>query len=369
MNIYPPHVNVKPMPNRTDTDAMHRKTSDFLERSQGKQLLIQTHDIPDPDALASAEGFRVLAESFGIASSIVVNGFPQRRENLAMIRECKITFRQVGQLTIRNPENYRWVYIDCLPGNRNVTLHPTAPGHDFLAIDHHELPRSGRFKDAGVYIIHPEAGATATIITRLLINFGVALHARLASALSYAIITDTLDFSRVTTREDLEAFEVLFPNTSQRLISKIRYAQKPREYYRTVHDMLDRASFHRNIAWVNIGMVKGGEIVAEMADFILMCEYITWSLALGFKDNRLLMSMRSSNPKAKCGVVIARLLNHRKGAAGGHDQFAGGFIEVQSPDQADAMADEVIRHFIRILLRIPNSEQAPRGELLIGGGS
>jgi nanoRNase/pAp phosphatase (c-di-AMP/oligoRNAs hydrolase) len=351
---------------KTDTDTMYRLITDFFERSRGKHLLIQTHDIPDPDALASAEGFRELARSFGLDSTIIVHGVPQRRENLAMIRETRISVRQLTSLKIRNPERYRWVFMDCLPGNRNVTLHSSAPGRDFLAVDHHQSVIPDRWKFSGTFITHPDVGATATLVTKLLTRFEVPLSSRLATALSYAIITDTMDFSRGTSREDLESFEALFPKTNQRQISRIRNAPKPRQYYRTVHDMLDRTYFHRNLAWVNMGAVSGGEIVAEMADFILMCENITWSLALGRNNSRLLLSLRSSNPRARCGEVIAKLLNRRKGAAGGHDQFAGGFIEMDSPDFADAVAGQVVQHFARIILRIPHAEPAPSGQLLIG---
>ncbi|MFC1511864.1 bifunctional oligoribonuclease/PAP phosphatase NrnA [Candidatus Latescibacterota bacterium] len=345
----------------------YKKVSDFLDRCQGRKLLIQTHDIPDPDALASAEAFRVFAKSRGISARIVVNGLPHRHENLALIKECKIPMTMLGNLNIKNPDKYRWAYIDCFPGNRNVTLHRYAPGDDFVAIDHHRKSlRRKRLRTEGVLISNPGAGATATILTSLLFTGEVIPPVRLASALSYAIITDTMDFSRGTAQEDLDSFKMLFPYTNQRIISRLRNATKSRHYFQTMRRSLDKAAFYRHVAWANMGVVSGGEIAAEMADFILTCERISWSLALGFCGSRLYMSLRSSNPKAQCGLVIARLLEHRRGAAGGHDQFAGGFIELGSSVDADRIADEVIERFVRILLRIPQKEPVPEGTLLAG---
>ena len=63
-----------------------------------------------------------------------------------------------------------------------------------------------------------------------------------------------------------------------------------------------------------------------MADFILTCERITWSLAIGYTKTRLILSLRSSSPRAQCGKVIHRLIPRGEGTAGGHNQFAGGFI-------------------------------------------
>jgi len=343
------------------------KMSDFLDRHRGRKLLIQTHDIPDPDALASAEAFRILAKSRGISARVVVNGLPHRRENLALIKECGISVKLLDALNIKKSNRYRWAYIDCFPGNRNVTLHRYAPGNDFIAIDHHaQSPKNPYLKTEGVLIAEPGAGATATILTCMLFAAEVIPSTRLASALSYAIITDTMDFSRGTTQDDLDSFKMLFPYTNQRIISRLRNAPKPRHYFRTVRRSMDKAMFYRHVAWVNLGEVNGGEIVAEMADFILTCERISWSLALGYRGSRLFMSLRSSNPKARCGLVIARLLGNLKGAAGGHDQFAGGFIGLNASMDPERIADEVVERFVRNLIKIPHREPVPEGTLLAG---
>ncbi len=125
------------------------KITKFLDRAKSRRLIIQTHDIPDPDAIASAEAFRVMARHLGVKAIIVSNGFPQRRENRMLLRECMITLKPLESLKIKRPEHYAWAYIDCLPGGGNVTIHPLAPGDLFLAIDHHDGPKSALKFDPG----------------------------------------------------------------------------------------------------------------------------------------------------------------------------------------------------------------------------
>jgi len=347
-------------------DVVTAKVSDFLHRVGRRRLWIQTHDIPDPDALASAEALRMIAREYGIRAQIVANGFPHRRENKAMIKECKIHLHPLESVKIRSASRSAWAFIDCLPGGGNVTLHQQAPGDLFLAIDHHGKPDPSIKQGAKVYIIHePDIGATATLLGRILLKLHIQFPPRLASALSYAIITDTQDFSRGASEADLEVYSALFPFSNHKIISRLRNVTKSREYFRIMHSALDNAYYYRHIAWAYIGKVVSGESVAEMADFILSSERITWSLALGFTNDRLLLSIRSSQHKARCSRVISRIVENFHGTVGGHNEFAGGFIFLTEDDDPDEIAAAAIKLYVRTVLRIPKSADDPEGTPLV----
>ncbi len=342
------------------------KITKFLDRAKSRRLLIQTHDIPDPDAIASAEAFRVMARHLGVDAAIVSNGLPQRRENRVLLRECMITLKPLESLKIKNPEHCAWVYIDCLPGGGNVTIHPLAPGDLFMAIDHHGRPKSALKFDPGQFLVEePEAGATATLLGEILIEMGIPISPRLASAMSYAIISDTQDFSRGASKADLEVYAAIFPHTDQAIISAIRKARKSRRYFRTVHRCLEHANVYRTIAWTWIGEVESGEIVAEMADFILGLETIEWALVLGHTKDRMYLSMRAATHSGSCADMIRKLVPFSPFTVGGHDRFAGGFIPVDRVDDIEEMADFLVERFIRQALKIPASQAVPKGTPLI----
>jgi len=351
--------------NMPDLEIVIKKIADFMRLVGKRHLLIQTHDIPDPDAIASAEAFRFIAKHFGVKAGLVANGLPQRRENRTLLRECMISLRPLEGVRVMNPSWYAWVYIDCLPGGGNVTMHPMAPGDLFMAIDHHGPPHGALKHPTDFLIIEPNVGATATLLGEVLIEMGIPFNSKLASAMSYAIISDTQDFSRGASKIDLEVYASIFPHTDQRIISRIRNSRKSRRYFRTVHRSIDNTCTHRTIAWTWLGEVDSGEIVAEMADFILSLEGITWTLAMGHTPDRMFLSLRSSSPTASCAKLIRRLVPFSPFTVGGHDRFAGGFIPIDHVEDIDDMAEFLFERFIRHVLRIPANQPVPKGAPLI----
>ena len=91
-----------------------------------------------------------------------------------------------------------------------------------LVIDHHpEQPGySAVFKD-----IRADYGSTSTILTEHLRAVDVNISERTATAMLYAIKSDTLFFNRQTNRVDLEAFSYLYPLADAALIRKMEGAE------------------------------------------------------------------------------------------------------------------------------------------------
>src|SRR6267142_2476917 len=90
-----------------------------------------------------------------------------------------------------------------------------------LVIDHHpEQPGyTAVFKD-----IRADYGSTSTILTEHLRSVDVSISERAATAMLYAIKSDTLFFNRQTNRVDLEAFSYLYPLADAALIRKMEGA-------------------------------------------------------------------------------------------------------------------------------------------------
>ncbi len=87
-----------------------------------------------------------------------------------------------------------------------------------LVIDHHP-PQTGYsavFRD-----IRPDYGSTCTILTEQLRAVDVNISERTATAMLYAIKSDTLFFNRQANRVDLEAFSYLYPLADAAMIRKM----------------------------------------------------------------------------------------------------------------------------------------------------
>src|SRR5512143_4171860 len=91
-----------------------------------------------------------------------------------------------------------------------------------LVIDHHP-ERSGYsavFKD-----IRANYGSTSTILTEHLRAVDANISERTATAMLYAIKSDTLFFNRQANRVDLEAFSFLYPLADAAMIRKMEGAE------------------------------------------------------------------------------------------------------------------------------------------------
>ena len=91
-----------------------------------------------------------------------------------------------------------------------------------LVIDHHpEQPGyTAVFKD-----VRADYGSTCTILTEHLRAVDVNISERTATAMLYAIKSDTLFFNRQTNRVDIEAFSYLYPLADAALIRKMEGAE------------------------------------------------------------------------------------------------------------------------------------------------
>ena len=91
-----------------------------------------------------------------------------------------------------------------------------------LVIDHHPEQQgySAIFKD-----IRSDYGSTCTILTEHLRAVDANISERTATAMLYAIKSDTLFFNRQANRVDLEAFSFLYPLSDATLIRKMEGAE------------------------------------------------------------------------------------------------------------------------------------------------
>lgn len=309
-----------------------------------KRLLIVLHDNPDPDAIASAWALRSLAErKYSIQTTMAYGGFIGRAENRAMVRELKIPLKMIGRVRFSSYDKI--AMVDTQPGARNNSLPPDVSCH--LVIDHH--PRNRGLK-AETVVIDTEVGATATILIEWLRASRLDFNADLATALTYAIRSETQDLGREASRRDIEAYLAVYPMARMRKLARMTHPKLPHSYFFTLNAALRRTMSFRNIIRAHIGEVPYPEVVAEMADLLLKHERISWSLCTGRFMGELIISVRSSNPKAKAGKLI-RVLVPDPDRAGGHDMFAGGKILLvgYQKEEIDELEKNLSKKFASLL--------------------
>jgi len=169
--------------------------------SDAERVLILLHNDPDPDALASGLALRnVLRRTKATAIIGALRGVT-RPENLRMVNMLDLHVEAITPETLR--EFDRIAMVDVQPHYFGDLIDRAD-----LVIDHHpEQPGyTAIYKD-----IRPDYGSTSTILTEHLRAVDIDISERAATALLYAIKSDTLFFNRQTNRVDLEAFSYLYP--------------------------------------------------------------------------------------------------------------------------------------------------------------
>ncbi len=166
-------------------------------------LLILTHDYPDPDAFASAYALYYLAQHNGIRAKIVYGGQIGRTENREMVRLLKIPAKKVRASDFKHYSNI--ALVDTQPRFENNSFPKNK--HATIVVDQHTSKYN---VDADFVVVDTEAGSTSALLGRELLAKGFEIPEKLATALVYGILSDTLDFSRVTRRETIDTyFELL----------------------------------------------------------------------------------------------------------------------------------------------------------------
>ena len=176
----------------------------------------------DPDAIASAMAVKRLL--WRKVSTVTVSNINiiKRPDNISMVKFLgpELTYFKKSMVECFN----RFVIVDSQPShNENFTLFKPD-----VIIDHHAATASDvKFSD-----IRPEYGATATILVEYLRAAKIKPSSKLATALYYAIKTDTNNFIRKTTIQDIRAFQFLYKYANHHVINKIELGDINPEFLR-----------------------------------------------------------------------------------------------------------------------------------------
>jgi nanoRNase/pAp phosphatase (c-di-AMP/oligoRNAs hydrolase) len=307
-----------------------QKLSELIRRdSRGGRWLVLTHDNPDPDALASAMILsHVLRCAFKQRVTIAYGGIVGRAENREMVKSLHLKLSHVRNLSWKKYEHF--ALVDTQPRSGNNQLPPRITPD--IVLDHHPVrtnTQSMPFID-----IRPPYGATATIVAEYLLASGVRYTHAVATALIYAIRSETQDFAREWAGPDKAIYDLFFPYANHRILARIQSPRLPLTYYSNLHEALENLTVVDSLIVSHLGVVEQPDIVPEIADLLLRMEGKTWSLCTGFFNERLYLSIRTTNSRADAGSVMRRLVG-RRGKGGGHGMMAGGWVDASKTAPAD----------------------------------
>jgi nanoRNase/pAp phosphatase (c-di-AMP/oligoRNAs hydrolase) len=312
--------------------------------SDADRVLIMLHNDPDPDAMASGLALRNILRRTRATAIIGAMQGVTRPENLRMANLLDIHVEAISPESIK--EYDRLAMVDVQPHYFGGLIDQVD-----LVIDHHpEQPGyAAVFKD-----IRADYGSTSTILTEHLRAVDVNISERTATAMLYAIKSDTLFFNRQTNRVDLDAFSYLYPLADAALIRKMEGAEITMERLDYVLRAYKSGSLADQVFCAFIGPSAREDFIPYVADFFLQLEHVKWTVIAGVVNDSLVLSVRNLGYTKNAGEFVRRYFSDI-GSAGGHRAMAKAVVPMRafrdkfgdlSGEQFGARLQELVSQFL-----------------------
>ena len=290
----------------------------LVERlDRGKPVIVQAHDFPDHDAVATAFALALLLEERGFSARVCYGGTIQSESLRDAISALEIEITSIAESPI--PQEAQLIVVDGFAGNSNMT---GVPGTLVAVIDHHPPPWQ---PDCDFADIRVGYGACSTILFEYYRDAGVEICERAATALLMGIMMDTAFMTRSVSPVDLEAFSVLFKladwQSGARLLKNSLSLNDLAVFREAINSCLVADDF----CFVPIQKECTPEVMALVADFFLGLREVHFVVVLEPERDEYRLSVRSEDLFRPCDVIIRRALDG-VGAGGGHVHMGGGSI-------------------------------------------
>ncbi|MGD2048399.1 MAG: DHH family phosphoesterase [Chloroflexota bacterium] len=318
-------------------------------------VLILTHDNPDPDGLASGKAFATLLQSaWNIPSQLLYSGLVQRPENRAMLNLLTPEWAHSDEL----PELDQFsalALIDTQPGAGNNRL-PINHIPEIVIDHHHPIRKTIRlvpFTD-----VQPKIGATATLLDQYLEAAGIVPDADLATAMFYALKTDTRGLSRGASLTDEVVYIKLLAQIDHKKLIQIEQAGLPQTYFRAFNQGLQAARVYSQSVVADLGTMHRPDLAAEMADLLIRLEGARAVLCLGHHEKILHLSIRTKPMGQDAGLLVQQVIVS-PGKAGGHGTMAGGQVPLGG-QEINHLVDVILGRFLKVMGETEKGESLTR---------
>ena len=292
----------------------------------------------DPDAIASAMAAKRLLWRKTANVTIANINEIKRPDNLTLIRLIGVALVPIAQV---DPARFnRVLMVDSQPDHhqRLMDFSPHA------IIDHHPISSASR---APFLDIRPKYGATATIFIEYLRAARIKPSTKLATALYYAIKTDTSNFERQTQMEDLNAFQFVFRHSNIAMARRIEFAEMRRDFLPYFRKALNNYHIGKGRAFVYLGEVMHPDVCVQIADFFMRIEAVNRSMVAGLHDDKLIVIFRNDGIRKNAGQE-AKAAFASLGSAGGHASAARAEIPLAALAQKiDLKETEKFKRWVR----------------------
>ncbi len=289
-------------------------------------IVIQCHDNPDADALASGFALYWYFVQNNKKPSFIYSGKNRiHKSNLMiMLDELSIPVTYVEKLN-RRPELL--VTVDCQYGQKNVTA---AEAENVAIIDHHQCT----VQTPELTEIRSNIGSCSTVIWDMIRaeGYDLTFEKAVSTALYYGLYTDTNRFSEISHPLDRDMIDSLVVNKS--LITEMSNSNISLDELMITGRAILGYDYYEQYKYLIIHAEKcDPNILGVISDFSMETTGVDVCLAYFESPEDIKFSVRSCTKEVHANEV-AEFLASGIGGGGGHMRKAGGSIRPEKLSSA-----------------------------------
>ena len=291
--------------------------SEFLQQ---ERIVIQCHNNPDADSIASGYALYEFFKSHGKNTRLVYGGrFTITKPNLVkMVQELNIPLEYIQEEKI----NGMLITVDCQYGAGNVKKLEAASL--VVVIDHHQPETQGiENSDIRSYL-----GSCSTLVWSLLTqeNFDFDAYPNVGTALYYGLFSDTNSFTEIQHPLDKDMRDSIAYDHN--LFRQLKNCNLSRNDIEIAGIALQKYSHsHSERYAVFQSEPCDPNILGFISDIALQVEDIDTCVVYNEVEDGIKFSIRSCIREVMASE-LASFLTEDIGSGGGHAEKAGGFISL-----------------------------------------
>lgn len=297
------------------------RLSDLLKYDE---IIIQAHDNPDPDAIASGYGLYTYFSRMGKKVRLIYSGRLQIQKTniLLLTKELNIPIEYIDPLVTLSFTRGKSLLltVDCQYGAGNVTKFEVPK---VAIIDHHQE----EVTDVELSEIRPNYGSCSTLVWRMMKDEGFDFtgELNLGTALYYGLYSDTNQFGEIRNAMDMDMRDSL--EFSAHVISLLRNSNISLKELETAGIALIRYIYNDVYRYAIIkSQPCDPNILGLISDLVLQVDCVDTCVVYNETADGIKLSVRSCIREVKASE-LASFLTVDVGSGGGHLEKAGGFIQ------------------------------------------
>lgn len=313
-------------------------------------IVIQCHDNPDADTLASGFAVYRYLTSMGKQPALIYGGVSHiRKSNLVMmVNDLGIPITHAERLDA--PELL--VTVDCQYTGGNVEQFPAK---HVAVIDHHRVST----KLPKLSVVQTNLGACSTLLWKLLKdeNYDVDSDRELATALYYGLYTDTNSFTEIVHPLDKDLRDDA--KFDPALMTKYRNMNLSLEELEVTGAALLNSDY---LDEFRAAIVKAGacdpNVLGIISDLVLEVDAVDICVVFNQQPDGIKLSVRSCIREVKASELVEELCRGI-GTGGGHFLKAGGLIQMELMKEEYLRFCEELRYMPRMELDYKGQNEQP----------